>query len=324
MAELDELGVRAVRAAVSVAESLGLACDETEVLGNSANTLILLQPVSTVARVATTTGQVWDHVRDRLHREVALATYLQKEGLPVVSPVDTIDPGPHEFDGLQMTFWPFVDADSSERPSPEQLAPHLADLHLALQSYSEPLPFMSPALEETRSALDYLGRKGSLSSEDLDLLNRVWAESERSLASLSRLSQPLHGDAHAGNVICRDGQFLWTDFEDCCSGPVAWDLACLTQSTADRIESVVAAYGTPVDIREVNTCVRARRLQGIMWLSCLSCRFPERQAETSEYLERWRDSISWHSDSQTDSCSTTCASRVARPNIAWAAGPGPR
>ena len=215
---LDALGVRAVHAAISVAKSLGVRCTDTEVLSNSANTLVLLKPVSIVARVATTTGLVWVHVEERLQREVALATYLKTQGIPVVPPSDVIDPGPHESDGLQMTFWEFVGEDASARPSPEQLAPYLAKLHTALRSYPGSLPFLSPALDETNEALDYLEQSETLRSEDLDLLKREWIEIEGPLVSLSNTAQPLHGDAHPGNVICNRGRFLWTDLEDCCAG----------------------------------------------------------------------------------------------------------
>ena len=40
----------------------------------------------------------------------------------------------------------------------------------------------------------------------------------------------LHGDAGGGNLMATDQGWLWHDFEDTCSGPVAWDLAASTAS----------------------------------------------------------------------------------------------
>jgi len=35
--------------------------------------------------------------------------------------------------------------------------------------------------------------------------------------------QPLHGDAHALNLIPTAKGLLWNDFEDTCTGSIAWD-----------------------------------------------------------------------------------------------------
>ena len=190
-----------------------------------------------------------------------------------------------------MTFWEYMNHDASSRPSPEQLAPHLAELHIALRSYPGALPFLSPALEETKKALDYLQRSEALQPEDLNLLNRAWTQIEKYLVTLSDATQPLHGDAHPGNIICNDGRFLWTDLEDCCSGPIAWDLACLNQSLLGNYGLVLAAYGLPANESDVDLCSKARRLQGVVWLSCLAHRFPSRHAEASTSFHNWRESL---------------------------------
>lgn len=291
MPTLDALSTRAIHAATSVLELLGIRCTGTKVLRNSSNTTILIQPASIVAKVTTTTGQVWAHVKDRLQREIALAIYLKEKGLPVISPANMISPEPHETGGLHMTFWQYVEPENTDRPNPEHLAPHLSDLHIALKSYPQPLPFMSPALTETKMALNYLTRLEVFQAKDLDFINQVWAETETALKKLSDTIQPLHGDAHPGNVIYSKGQFIWTDFEDCCSGLIAWDLACLTQSTQDNIEPILTAYGLPVDATELELCQKARHLQGVAWTACLAHRFPDRRNEALTYFNKWRASI---------------------------------
>ena len=58
------------------------------------------------------------------------------------------------------------------------------------------------------------------------------------LSELRSPVQPLHGDAHLGNVL---GGPLWNDWEDTCLGPVGWDAACLLAGRHGR-ERQEAAY----------------------------------------------------------------------------------
>ena len=41
--------------------------------------------------------------------------------------------------------------------------------------------------------------------------------------------------------------WVWHDFEDTCSGPLAWDVAASTASQRLDARRVLAAYGDPVD-----------------------------------------------------------------------------
>jgi thiamine kinase-like enzyme len=67
--------------------------------------------------------------------------------------------------------------------------------------------------------------------------------------------QPLHGDAHPGNLIAtREGGLVWIDFEDVCLGPVEWDLATMMDLDA------VAAHHRP-DPEILARCTELRALQ---------------------------------------------------------------
>ena len=58
--------------------------------------------------------------------------------------------------------------------------------------------------------------------------------------------QPIHGDAHSGNVLAGG---RWLDFDEACAGPPEWDLACLRHrllvfgELGDEIVAALAAYG---------------------------------------------------------------------------------
>lgn len=68
--------------------------------------------------------------------------------------------------------------------------------------------------------------------------------------------RPLPGDAHTGNVLTTPRGPRWTDFEDVCAGPVAWDLASLTVT-----EEAIAAYPGQLDSARLEDCRDLRRLQ---------------------------------------------------------------
>jgi hypothetical protein len=97
-----------VATAVTVAAQLGLRSGEPVILHDANNTLVHLRPAPVVARVATMTGAVrqgpaW------LKREVEVTAFLVAAGAPVIPPSQQIDPGPHEHDGLSLSFWQLVE-----------------------------------------------------------------------------------------------------------------------------------------------------------------------------------------------------------------------
>ena len=58
---------------------------------------------------------------------------------------------------------------------------------------------------------------------------------------------PIAIAAGAGNLMATGSGWVWHDFEDTCSGPLAWDVAASTGSQRLDARRVPAAYGDPVD-----------------------------------------------------------------------------
>jgi Ser/Thr protein kinase RdoA (MazF antagonist) len=87
-------------------------------------------------------------------------------------------------------------------------------------------------------------------------------------------TRPLHGDAHAGNVLRTPNGPLWTDFEDTCSGPVEWDLACLAAGAGPRVEAL-AAYGRRADDPLLAPFVEARAAQVAVWTAFMAKHHPQ-------------------------------------------------
>jgi aminoglycoside phosphotransferase (APT) family kinase protein len=66
--------------------------------------------------------------------------------------------------------------------------------------------------------------------------------------------QPVHGDAHPGNLVATREGLVWIDFEEVCRGPVEWDLATMMDADA------VAAHHRP-DPEVLARCSELRTLQ---------------------------------------------------------------
>jgi Ser/Thr protein kinase RdoA (MazF antagonist) len=100
--------------------------------------------------------------------------------------------------------------------------------------------------------------------------------------------QPLHGDAHPGNVLSTPAGPRWTDFEEAAHGPVGWDLACLASRLREEhpreLEAALDAYGRE-HVRDLEAWLQVRALVVAAWSLSLAC---ERGTDIAPVLARWR------------------------------------
>jgi Ser/Thr protein kinase RdoA (MazF antagonist) len=226
--------MKPVDVAVAVARELGLAVDAPEQLGRGSNTMVRLRPAPVVARAMTGTVVLHDDPRSWLTNELAVGAHLAARGAPAVRPTDLIDPGPHERDGVWITFWALVEHDPGRALEPAELGASLRALHGALADF--PAAKLDP-VARVRGEIERLGA----AVDDL---------ADAAFASPAPV-QALHGDASFTNVLKTPAGLIWNDFEDVCSGPVEWDLAGLVDSAQARelggpwVDALVGAYGGP-------------------------------------------------------------------------------
>ena len=110
--------------------------------------------------------------------------------------------------------------------------------------------------------------------------------------------QPIHGDAHFGNVLNTSQGVLWTDWEDVFLGPTEWDLASLVASTwvfgteVERSEMALQEYGN-YDAAALLACVEARTLVALVWSIVMhqANPSPERQVRIDRRLECLRERL---------------------------------
>jgi hypothetical protein len=285
---MDDLSRSAIAAAVAVANSVGLRCDDPEVLADGSNVLVHLKPAPVVARVATTTGLVRKPAQDWLALDLDLAGHLAAKNFPVVPPSAELPPGPHLRDGLALTFWQFVDHEAGSVATAAEVGPLLHELHAALRTYPGKLRYLSPFSEIPRW-LDEVERWNAVSDEDLAMLRRGFFKIAAEIAELGLPRQPLHGDAHKKNLLKTSRGLVWTDFEDACRGPIEWDLACFVRTSGEDRETALASYGGTAELESLSPFFDARDLQGAIWGAILSTRFADRKERAEEWMKVCRE-----------------------------------
>jgi hypothetical protein len=286
-------------AAVAVARTQGLPAGDPEVLSSRGNVLVHLRPAPVVARVATLTAWTRSEPFGWLAREVAVAGFAAANGGPVVPPTPLADPGPHWSDGLAVSLWTFVPP-SPRRPGPAEFGVALAALHTAAAAFPGDLPVLAPLRAQISDALAALERERAQEPAVLAALRGRHAEI---LAELDALGAPggpggpggpgapggpglvLHGDAHPGNLLWTSAGWLWTDLEETCRGPRAFDLAVLIRGQdAGDAATALAAYadatGQPLpEPGEIAWFDWARALEGAVWILGMAHQYPARYAE---------------------------------------------
>ncbi len=286
------------RAAIATARAHGIEPDRCEVLQNG-STLVLRLSETLVARVVQDRegprqGADW------FARENAVARHLARAGAPVIPMHPEIPPGPHEHSGYTLNFWQFVQRTGRD-PEPEAIGRTLFQCHAALRAFPEPLPELV-ILTESVDLLAGLEQRGLFPAETLRLLDTRLRESIAGLEGFPR--QPLHGDAHPGNLMDTTLGLLWTDWEDTFSGPVEWDLASVIWNArvleedhagADAILDAYRAAGGSIDEGAMHHSMIGRAAVMTAWYPVLYPDLtPERREKLRrrlEWLERANDSF---------------------------------
>ena len=276
----------AVQAAVTVAARFGIAAKEPRVLADGANIVVHLRPAPVVAKVAASTLAVRPDNQAWLQRELDVSAFLAAEGAPVVPPSPETPATTHRDDGHMMSFWryqPPADPARPLRPDEDTIGSMLRDLHTVLRGYPVPLPALAP-LQDIPA---FLARPQTHISEERKAA--LAAAYQRLTAGLDPAAeqQVLHGDAGPGNLMATDQGWLWHDFEDTCSGPVAWDLAASTASQYLDGPRVLAAYRDPINRAQLAVCEQLRRLDLTVWYSLYAERLPELGPRAADLLASW-------------------------------------
>jgi Ser/Thr protein kinase RdoA (MazF antagonist) len=184
-----------------------------------------------------------------------------------------------------MSFWRYLRLAGPAFPDEATIGSMLADLHAVLRSY----PGAVPALAPLRDIPAFLARpETQVSAGDAAALGAAFARLTAELGPEPWTGQVLHGDAGAGNLMATGAGWVWTDFEDTCSGPVAWDLAASTASQRLDGSRILGAYGDAVDAGQLAICEQLRLLHLTVWYALYAERLPRHRRRAAELLATWR------------------------------------
>ena len=148
-------------------------------------------------------------------------------------------------------------------PDAQTTLASLDELHTAMRGYPGELPLLNPAGDDLDLALGFAVGEGLLGADSAAAL------AERRDVLLGRLlelapdRQPLHGDAFLRNSLAAESGVVWIDFEDCCSGPVIWDLGVLARRDPDPV--IVAAIRDRHGDEALRTAIALREIQADVW-----------------------------------------------------------
>jgi Ser/Thr protein kinase RdoA (MazF antagonist) len=199
-----------------------------------------------------------------------------------------LPPGPHDHLGYPINFWQYVTAIEAE-PDSREVGRTLGKCHEVLRGFAEPLPKLA-ILTESLAIL-----------QDRDLFPTPTQQllCDHLTVSIDVLSlfphQPLHGDAHMGNLMNTTWGLLWTDWEDTFYGPVEWDLASVIwnarildedHATVDQILDGYREAGGDFDEQALSQSLIARAAVMSAWYPIL---YPNPNAERRSKLQRRLD-----------------------------------
>jgi hypothetical protein len=264
-------------AAVKVAASLGVHATDPVILADGANVVVHLSPAPVVAKVAASTPAVRPDSAAWLQRELDVVRFLAGRGVPVMAPSPEVPPVVHHGDGQVMSFWRYL-SPVPALADEETIGSMLRDLHAELRYYPAQLPFLAPLGDIPA----FLARPQTrLTAGQAAALAAAYARLTAPLAP----GQSLHGDAGAGNLMATDAGWVWHDFEDTCTGPVAWDLAASTASPRLDGPRILAAYGE--DPAQLEVCQQLRKLHLTVWYNLYAERLPDLAPRAADLLTLW-------------------------------------
>lgn len=271
----------ACRAAVEVAEQLGLGVDEPLLIQETNNTVVWLRPHAVIAKVATRAASV-----ERLLLEHEVATALAGAGAEVAPPLPGALPRHHRPTGFVVTLWRRLDHDAAAEVPGRVAGASMRRLHGALAACDVRLPSFRVELARARAALSDDRRMAALAPDERAFLRAAFDGllgrlDERPVVERPVVERPLHGEPHRGNWLWTPAGIRWIDFENACRGPLEWDLAFLP----DDALGAFAEVDEP--LLDLLRLLNSARVSTWCWVQA---RFPEMRWHGEHHLEVLRRS----------------------------------
>lgn len=266
------------RAAVEVAQQLGLVLEKPVLVQETNNTVVWLRPHAIIAKVGT-----HRHSDDLLAREHAVASALAALGAPVGQPLPGVGPIRHPA-GFLVTLWHRLDHDADAQPLGSIVGTSLLRVHDALSLCDVKVPSFRVGLQRAQTALSDDLRVAALPAADRAFLRDAFDDLLAELDARALTERGLHGEPHDGNRLVTPSGLCWIDLEGACRGPVEWDLAFLPENARAAFSDV------DLELLALLEACNSARVATWCWVQA---RFPELRSHAEHHLDvvraRWRN-----------------------------------
>jgi Ser/Thr protein kinase RdoA (MazF antagonist) len=258
------------RAAIGVADQLGLILDEPLLIQETNNTVVWLRPHPIIAKVGTHA-----YSAETLIREHDVASALAAKGAPIAPPWPETGLMRDGETGFVVTLWSRLDHDPNAEADGLSVGQSLISLHEALNQCDVTLPSFRAGLKHAGIALFDDWRIAALAPGDRTFLRAAFTDLVGRLDEHSFPEQRLHGEPHTGNFLLTPTGLRWIDFEATCRGPVEWDLAFLSA------DGVTTFHDVDLELLALLQTLNSVRVATWCWVQA---RFPEMQRHGEHHL----------------------------------------
>lgn len=269
------------RAAIGVADQLGLTLDGPLLIQETNNTVVWLRPYPIIAKVGT-----HSYSADTLAREHEVGSALAVTDAPIGRPFPGMAPVRHRETGFMVTLWNRLEHDPNGEAEGPTVGRSLAKIHGALEHCDLVLPSFRSGLEHARGALFDGLSVGAADPDDREFLRAAFTDLYRRVDDHTFAMQALHGEPHASNYLLTPEGIRWIDFEGACRGPLEWDLAFLPS------DGVAVFQDVDPDLLVLLQTLNSARVTTWCWVQD---RFPEMRRYGEHHLtivrERWPNSV---------------------------------
>lgn len=264
MVDIDRRS-RARVAIQRVAREHGLPTD-LAILSERWNTVARLGESDVIARSATLADLARSNPVSAFQQEVTVCRTLSERGAPVQIPVAEVV----KVDGFPISLWHRVDGEMGEA-SEDAMVKSLARIHGLGSDIALHQPWFATIAEAIPHDIDRLSSCSVIEVGQAEALREYFDRSMDAVIAANLPGGLVHGDSQRKNAMAVNDSAVWIDFEDCCIGPYAWDLACLTKNPIYPTERVLNTYAEASGNNRIPSAIMShlwalRDLEALTWM----------------------------------------------------------
>ena len=224
---------RAVNAAISIAESFGLAVDDAIVLSDSNRLVVRLLPCDVVARIVPAGYRVFASAVGA-EREAQVLRHVAAADGPIAALDPRVEPRVFVRDGFEIGMLTYHEPLPVRALPPGDYAGALEQLHGALHQVEVEAPHFTERVADVQGWVASQDATPDLTAEERELLVHTLGKLRQAVVERRAPEQLLHGEPHPWNVLDTNSGVRFVDFENCVRGPVEWDLGWVPAAVSAR------------------------------------------------------------------------------------------